>query len=177
METLLAQVQSVLVTTAGRWLNLTDKIPGDLLLRAPAPGEWSAGDCLRHLLDAEQVFGSRLRAFLTGQDIPAFDPDTEGHDYGARTPFQLADDFARTRSENLALLEQVGTLDLARTVRHSELGPVTLAQLLHEWAAHDLMHTVQAERALMQPFITGSGPWRGYFRDHDVSPADAWGRI
>ena len=41
METVLAQVQSVLVTTAGRWLNLTDKIANDLLLRAPAPGESS----------------------------------------------------------------------------------------------------------------------------------------
>jgi len=28
------------------------------------------------------------------------------------------------------------------------------------------MHTVQAERALMQPFIEGCGPWRPYFRDH-----------
>ncbi len=174
METVLVQVQSVLVTTAGRWLNLTDKIADDLLLRAPAPGEWSACDCLRHLLDTERdVFAVRLRAFMAGQDIPAFDPDTESHDYGDRTAFQLADDFARHRSENLALLEQVGALDLARTVQHSELGPVTLAQLLHEWAAHDLMHTVQAERALMQPFIAGSGPWRDYFRDHDVALASA----
>ena len=55
---------------------------------------------------------------------------------------------------------------MARTARHAELGPVTLAQLLHEWAAHDLMHTVQAERALMQPFLAGVGPWRGYFTDH-----------
>jgi len=30
-------------------------------------------------------------------------------------------------------------------------------------SAHDLMHTVQAERAMMQPFIAGSGPWRPYF--------------
>ena len=41
--------------------------------------------------------------------------------------------------------------------------------LPNEWAAHDLMHTVQAERALLQPLIGGSGPWRLYFKDHDVS--------
>jgi hypothetical protein len=29
-----------------------------------------------------------------------------------------------------------------------------------------LEHTVQAERALMQPFIEGCGPWRMYFLDH-----------
>jgi hypothetical protein len=37
-----------------------------------------------------------------------------------------------------------------------------------EWAGHDLMHLVQAERAVMQAFIPGSGPWRRYFSDHDA---------
>jgi hypothetical protein len=55
---------------------------------------------------------------------------------------------------------------LARQARHQELGPVTMSELLHEWAAHDLMHTVRAERALMQPFIQGCEPWRSYFMDH-----------
>jgi hypothetical protein len=45
--------------------------------------------------------------------------------------------------------------------------------MVHEWAAHDLNHTVQAERALMHPFIAGSGPWRtaGVFADHDLGEA------
>jgi len=30
------------------------------------------------------------------------------------------------------------------------------------------MHIVQAERALIQAFIPGSGPWRDYYADHDV---------
>jgi hypothetical protein len=72
------------------------------------------------------------------------------------------------RVASLELLARLTPADLSRTARHSELGSVTLEQLLHEWAAHDLMHTVQAERALMQPFIAGSGPWRGYFADHDA---------
>jgi hypothetical protein len=41
--------------------------------------------------------------------------------------------------------------------------------MLNEWAAHDLMHTVQAERAIMQPFIAGSGAWKVYFSDHIAS--------
>ncbi len=44
----------------------------------------------------------------------------------------------------------------------------TLGQLLHEWAAYDLNHTIQAEKAVMQPFIQGSGPWRSYFQDHEI---------
>ena len=60
--------------------------------------------------------------------------------------------------------------DLDRRVRHAELGPVTLSEMLHEWCGHDLMHTVQAERALMQPFIQGCGPWMKYFEDHIARP-------
>ena len=46
----------------------------------------------------------------------------------------------------------------------TELGVVSLRELLNEWAAHDMMHIVQAERAIMQPFIAASGPWRALLR-------------
>lgn len=169
MDSVLFQARAILLTTAARWLRLTDHVPGELMTRRPAAGEWSALDCLRHLLDTElDVFPVRVRAFLAGQDIPAFDPAAQGRDYRNVAPNQLAADFARYRAQSLVLFEQLTSSDLARTAIHSELGPVTLGQLLHEWAAHDLMHTVQAERALMQPFVAGSGPWRSYFADHDV---------
>jgi hypothetical protein len=81
----------------------------------------------------------------------------------------MAAEFAQHRAASLTALSRVKPADLSRTARHSELGMVTLSELLHEWAAHDLMHTVQAERALMQPFIAGCGPWRPYFKDHDLN--------
>ena len=43
---------------------------------------------------------------------------------------------------------------------------MTLREMLSEWAAHDLNHTIQAERALIQPFLHESGPWIVYFTDH-----------
>lgn len=43
-----------------------------------------------------------------------------------------------------------------------------MRDLLNVWAAHDLQHVVQAEEALMQAFIPGTGPWRYEFADHDV---------
>lgn len=163
-------VKTILSTTAARWLSLTETLPVDLLTRAPAANEWSALDCLRHLLDAEQmVFPVRVQALLAGQPIPAFDPGTQGRQYTTWTPGQLAAEFARQRVANVAELEQVTDQDLTRTAQHSELGTVTLGELLHEWAAHDLNHTIQAEQALMQPFILNSGPWRPYFQDHDLS--------
>ena len=77
----------------------------------------------------------------------------------------------RLREESLALLSKVGEADLNRTARHQELGMVTLGEMLHEWAGHDLMHTVQGERAILQPFIDGCGPWKRYFPDHAVTPS------
>jgi uncharacterized damage-inducible protein DinB len=168
MDDVLDQVRAVLSTTAERWLSLTEKLHADLLDRPAAPGEWSARDCLGHLLDTESIFPARARSLMSGQDFEAFDPDAEGSDHSRHTAAQLAATFAQHRAENLALLATITPADMDRTARHSELGPVTLGQLLNEWAAHDLMHTVQAERALMQPFVYATGPWRLYFQDHDL---------
>ena len=170
MSNPLPMIKAILATTAARWLSLTETIPIDVLTRSPAPNGWSALECLGHLLDTEQwVFPVRVQAILAGQPIPAFDPDAQGTKNTSLTPEQLAAEFARHRHSSLVELEHLTVLDLTRSAHHSELGTVTLGELLHEWAAHDLMHTVQAERALMQPFILQSGPWRSYFRDHDAS--------
>ena len=170
MNTLLEHVQAVLSTTPERWQRLVSTLPIDLLTRPPVAGEWSALHCLQHLLDAERLnFPVRFHAFLAGQDFVAFDPNQQHSSLDSQTPEQLAAAFARTRQESLVLLKHVGDEDLRRTVRHPQLGTVTLAEMLQTWAAHDLMHTVQAERALMQPFMLGSGPWRPFFRDHETT--------
>jgi hypothetical protein len=170
MEDVLVWVRAVLAGTPGRWQSLAETLPAELVSQPPAPGEWSAMECLQHLVDTERwVFPARVQALLAGQDFPGFDPDRRGAKPGAgQSPAALAGEFARLRADSLALLAQVGPADLGRKARHQELGPVTLGELVHEWAAHDLMHTVQAERAVMQPFIRGSGPWQRYFADHVV---------
>jgi hypothetical protein len=142
-----------------------------LLSRVPAPGEWSAIECLQHLVDTErQVFPVRVKHLLAGEDFPAFDPDAQGTKPDVLlAPASLAQSFLDMRMDSLELWVNLSETDLDRTARHSELGIVSLKELLNEWAGHDLMHTVQAERALMQPFIEGCGPWRTYFTDHIAS--------
>jgi uncharacterized damage-inducible protein DinB len=169
MNTWFEDVQAVLSTTPERWLRLVSTLPTHLLTRPPAAGEWSALHCLQHLLDAERLlFPVRFHAFLAGQDFEAFDPQKPHADPHSQTPEQLAAAFARYRQENLVLLQHVKDDDLERTAQHPQLGTVTLAEMLHTWAAHDLNHTVQAERVLMQPFMLGCGPWRSFFRDHEI---------
>ncbi len=170
MTTWLADVQAVLSTTPEHWERLVSRLPIDLLTRPPAPGEWSALQCLQHLLDAERlVFPVRFHAFLAGQEFVDFDPNERHVGTTSLTPEQLVVAFTRDRKASLALFKQVKDDNLGRTKQHPTLGIVTLAEMLHTWAAHDLNHTVQAERALMQPFMLGSGPWRSFFRDHEIS--------
>ena len=168
MSDLLVWVHSVLATTPQRWLELTSSLPEELLTMAPLEGEWSAAACLQHLVDTERaVFPVRVQAILEGKEsFPAFNPEQEGTSSGIRSPQELAAEFARLRESALKIFDKVTPADLAKGSRHRELGAVTMSELLHEWAGHDLMHTVQAERALMQPFIRGCGAWQVYFQDH-----------
>jgi hypothetical protein len=172
MDHTLTWIKSVLAVTPETWRRLARELPPELLNLPPAPGQWSAVECLQHLIDTERVFHFRLGCLLAGKDFPAFDPDKQGKAPDrSRSAAELADEFARLRAESFKALAAVGPGDFGRTVRHQELGPVTLREMVHEWAAHDLNHTVQAERALMQPFIAGCGPWQQYFADHRVQPA------
>lgn len=169
MKTFIEDVQAVLSITPERWQRLVSAVSADLLARSPLEGEWSALACLRHLLDAEHfIFPVRVKAFLAGRNFDDFDPNQQHADSATQTADQLVATFARDRQENLLLFKIIKSSDLERTLQHPRLDTVTLSQLLHNWAAHDLMHTVQAERALMQPFIHASGPWHVFYKDHEV---------
>jgi hypothetical protein len=168
MNDILEESHTILQTTPLRWANLAESLSMGLLSLPPAPGEWSALGCLQHLVDTERwVFPVRVRALLAGQDFAAYDPDSQGTKSNHKlSAVELAAEFAALRADSLALFGQITPSDLTRQARHQELGLVTLSELLHEWAGHDLMHLVQAERALMQPFIQDCGPWQAYFQDH-----------
>ena len=166
MVHLSGEIRAVLTTTTERWLGLTAAFSVAALEQTPAPGEWSAAECLRHLIYTEKdVFPRRVRNFLAGEDIAGFDPASEAEDYSGLNLTELATEFARLRARNLSLIGGIQPTDLERSGVHNELGPVTLGQLLQTWAAHDLNHTMQAERALMQPFIAASGAWRIRFEE------------
>jgi hypothetical protein len=165
---IVALSRSILETTPVRWQNLAQTLPTDLLTRKPTPTEWSALECLQHLLDTEAIFPFRIQCLLDGKDFPGFNPDKEGSQGRPATPVDLTASFTQKRIESLRMLDKVTPADFTRTARHQELGIVTMAELIHEWAAHDLNHTIQAERAVMQPFIEGCGPWQAYFSDHVI---------
>ncbi len=169
MENILDWTRAVLTTTPIRWESMAQTLPLELLIRPPAAGEWSALECLQHLIDTDDVFTARLKYFLAGQDFADFNPDEAGTRLSATpAPREMAAQFTRLRTDSLAALAAIIPDDLNRRARHSALGMVSLGEMVHDWAAHDLQHTRQAERALMQPFILGSGPWQVNLQDHRV---------
>jgi len=117
---------------------------------------------ITHLDQVKFAIHSRSHSIICDQ------PTENGGADSGMTPPELAAKFAAVRKNNLKLLTGLTPKDLTRTAIHAELGKVTLGELINEWIGHDLNHTVQAERAMMQPFIASSGPWRSYFQDHDI---------
>lgn len=179
MGDLIGDLIDVLRIDGDRWRALATGLDRALLARPPAAGEWSALQCLGHAADTEAfVFGARIRAIREGRpELPTYDPDAQASPItDATDPTAIADRLSTQRRDSLALLATLHDEDLDRTSRHLGLGQVTMRELLNEWAAHDLMHIVQAERAVMQPFIPASGPWRSYFADHDVEAAETQAR-
>ena len=110
-----------------------------------------------------------MEAFHQGRDFPNFDPEKEGtHLSQVPLPLEMTARFASLRRQSLEALRAMTPADFIRRVRHSELGLVSLAEMVQEWAAHDLDHTMQAEKAVMQPFILACGPWQAYYESHLV---------
>ena len=109
MDNILSWVKAVLAVTPETWRRLTHDLPPELLTTPPAQGQWSALDCLQHLIDTERVFHFRLGCVLEGKDFPAFNPDTQGKAPDrSRTPADIAEEFAGLRAENLKALAGIG---------------------------------------------------------------------
>ena len=103
MDKTIEHIHAVLETTAKRWSEMAATLPAELLARVPAAGEWSAIECLHHLIDVEkQVFPFRVDTILSGKDLTVFDPDEQSGEFDhSRTAADLAAEFDRLRRESI----------------------------------------------------------------------------
>ena len=121
----------------------------------PAPGEWSANECVGHLIEAERRgFAGRIRTILGGRrsDGSFESPALETWDPPAvaaarrddqRPPAELADEFAELRSESVDLVRSLTPDDLGRGGVHPEVGALRVDELVAEWVHHDRNHIRQ----------------------------------
>ena len=114
-----------------------------------APGKWSIRQLAAHLADTELVAAHRMRQVIA-EDQPklmAFDQEAWARnlDYGRRLPKQSLETFRRLRAENYELLKTLPTEAFDRTGMHSARGPMTLGQMLAQFADHVENHARQMQ--------------------------------
>ena len=118
----------------------------------PEPGEWSANECVGHLIEAERRgFAGRIRHILSvsanrppvhldGWDPPAV---AESRRDDLRSGAELAAEFESLRTESLGLVRGLRASDLERAGDHPEVGMLRVDELLGEWVHHDRNHVRQ----------------------------------
>jgi DinB family protein len=146
---------------------LLGDLPVDLLHWKPKPDRWSISEVLAHLAALEQVYVDRVRRIVAEDSPPLAKYDLDGakarEEYSRGAASENLAHFTRTRRSSLALLSDLPPSAAARTAVHSELGTITLAHMLNEWAHHDLGHLRQiAELYRAHAFHPNSGPFMKY---------------
>ena len=124
---------------------------GDQAGWRPEPGEWSANECVGHLIEAERRgFAGRIRTILgapTGKParLESWDPPavaaTRRDDL--RSGAELAAEFDALRADGVALVRGLRPTDLVRVGDHPHVGPLRVDELLGEWVHHDRNHVRQ----------------------------------
>ena len=128
----------------------------------PAPDRFSIAEVLAHLSHSEgQCYRARLDLFES-TDRPEFESDDASmylELYRDRDPEEPFDHFEDQRESNLETLRSLPAGSGERLALHREVGEITLAQMLHEWALHDLGHIRQiAELVRAKRYLAGAGP-------------------
>jgi DinB superfamily len=134
----------------------------------PSCERWSITMVLAHLADVEaggfrnrfQAMLAEDRPFLARYDQAALFRQTASFD-----PYIETARFEEERDRTLAGLQELPPGAGERTGRHEEFGLITVAQLLNEFAFHDLGHLRQImELYRSHVFYPEMGPYMSYYK-------------
>jgi len=128
----------------------------------PASDRFSVAEVLAHLSHSEsQCYRMRLDRFLT-EPRPTFEADDAQMYldlYRNADPQDAFEQFQERRATNIEYLRDLPSEAGVRVALHREAGEITLSQMLHEWALHDLGHIRQiAELVRARRYLQGAGP-------------------
>jgi len=158
----------ILQQTPGVLRNLLALATREQLDWRPSSERWSISMVLAHLAHVEIAgFRSRFEAML-GADEPVLPSYDQWALFLLQTHFDPYAEMARFEEERrgtLALLEGMPDGAGERSGRHEELGVITVAQLLNEFAFHDLGHVRQVmELYRSHVFYPEMGVYQGYYK-------------
>jgi len=120
------------------------------LRRRPREGEWCLKEIAAHLRDAEELALLQMNAVLDAGDRPLPVRDIDAlpleRDYLAADFSLLLSEFRGLRRQTVHLLWGLMEPDWQRRARHPYRGDITLREIAHELAQHDLEHLWQVRR-------------------------------
>lgn len=121
-------------------------------LTAATGEEWSAKDVLTHLLDAEMVWGMRIRMILA-QDRPhlgRMDQEAWVRRFASLEPdpHRIFETWRVLREANLTVYASITGSEFLRVGTHDEWGELSVRTILMVQGAHGLVHARQLEVAL-----------------------------
>jgi len=134
----------------------------------PAMDRWSIAEVLAHLSDAEEVFRTRTRRMIEEKSpkLELFDQNAAyaAGKYSGGTGRDRLHKFCHERDRTLSWLRYLPADAMSRAGEHPELGKVTVGDLWHEWAFHDLGHIKQiTELFRAKAFYPSMGAFRKYY--------------
>lgn len=109
---------------------------------APAPGEWTPSDVVRHLIAVEQEVWQPRLAQLEAEDHPTWpwtEPDRWTGKPGASLD-ELLSTYTDVRGTTMATLDALDDAGWARTGTHATYGVLDVASLMVRAIDHDDQH-------------------------------------
>jgi hypothetical protein len=127
-------------------------IPAERLHQHPAPDRWSVAEILAHLSETEIVSSWRYRQMIEhdGAPLPSYDQDLWEAlgEYSSRDPEKSLQVFQSLREANLRMFDRLSPEQWQRHGIHAERGRMSVADLAHQVAGHDINHIEQIRKAI-----------------------------
>jgi len=139
-------------------------LPQELLQWKPRPERWSIAEVLAHMVVIEKLYEQRTHRIVLEHEptLTKYQalPEAEQQMKSLR---HYLEEFIPLRRAFVFYLHSIPGSAGARTGKHPEMGTITLSQMLHELANHDLGHLRQiAELYRAHAFYPHAGPFQKY---------------
>jgi hypothetical protein len=138
------------------------------VVEQPNPEGWSLKDIVAHLVDAEGIAFYDRMTRMVAEDRPlvlAIDPPARlaAGGYAARGLSELVDQLERERSTHVRWLSTLTREQLDRLGEHNTVGEISVGDIAHQWAAHDMAHLRQIGHMLQAHLAPLMGRTRGFY--------------
>ena len=145
----------ILASTPATLDALLRNAPVELQDRSDAGG-WSTRHVLAHLLTVDKpAIRDRIQTMLD-EDNPSIanvgaDAALKASEHRELPLDELLTRFAEERRLTVEILQSLDDAAWRRTAAHEQVGPISVADVVHHFAAHDMLHVGQIAAMLGEP--------------------------